>query len=68
MRETRVRSLIKTLTWQFLVLILTFLAALGFKIDFWTSTVLAVFANGCITLAYYIHERIWNDIEFGKKD
>ena len=68
MRETCVRSIIKTFTWEILVLILSYLAATGMQINFWTSTILALFANICIILAYYVHERIWNDIKFGKKN
>ena len=62
MREKRSRSLIKTMTWRIIALGLSYLTAIAFGVDSCTSLKLVLVANGCSTLAYYIHERVWDKI------
>ena len=60
MRDRKTRSLMKTITWRIIALGLSYVVAIGFGVDSWTSVKLVIVANGCSTIAYYIHERIWN--------
>ena len=64
--ETHIRSILKTISWRFFATIITFLTA-------WllTGTVDVAMKIGLLdTLikmgAYYVHERGWNNLNFGK--
>lgn len=56
--ETHKRSIIKSITWR---VIATLIAA------YWVGFEVAILMNIVQTIAYYIHERIWVNINWGKK-
>ena len=67
MTESNKRSLVKTISWRLTgssaTFIITYLIAGDFTIA-GTVAVIQVIAN---TLLYYVHERLWNKINWGRK-
>lgn len=65
--EHRTRSLVKSFTYRFSVVVLdfTFIYLLTERLDFATGFV--IISNVYSTIAYYFHERIWDRIRWGKK-
>jgi len=67
MTESNKRSLIKTISWRLTgssaTFIITYLIAGDFAIA-GTVAVIQIIAN---TLLYYVHERLWNKINWGRK-
>ena len=66
-KEYWTRSLVKAVTYRIIIIILDFtviyLLTGRFDLAFWFMVV----SNIYTTIAYYIHERIWNRIEWGRK-
>jgi uncharacterized membrane protein len=65
-KESRYRSILKTLAWRLVVLFLDFSIALLLIGDFELATSFAIIKFILATSAYYIHERIWNRINWGR--
>ncbi len=65
--ETLSRSVIKTVTYRLLIVVLDFSAIYWFtgKINIALGFMLA--SNIYTTIAYFFHERIWDKIKWGKK-
>lgn len=67
MTESNKRSLVKTISWRLTgssaTFIITYLIAGDFTIA-GTVAVIQVIAN---TLLYYVHERLWNKINWGRE-
>ena len=64
--ETRTRTIIKALTWRVIATLTTTTIALLMtqKVNF---ALTIGFIDTCIKLAiYYFHERIWNNVKFGR--
>jgi uncharacterized membrane protein len=60
------RTILKTITWRVIAFLISFII-----VYIWTGRViesveLAIILNIIKMLAYYIHERVWNNIKFGK--
>jgi uncharacterized membrane protein len=66
MKETFNRSLIKTISWRLIVLVIDFSIAYLFTQNFDLSSKLAIAKLIAASLFYLIHERIWNKINWGK--
>lgn len=67
-KETNGRSLIKTLSWRFWATVTTILLVYGF-----TGRVDTAFYVGGVEIVaklvlYYLHERVWNRVSYGRKD
>lgn len=66
-KEYWTRSLAKALTYRILIVILDFtviyLLTGKFDIAFWFMLISNVYTS----VAYYIHERVWNRIDWGRK-
>ena len=60
------RSLVKTLSWRFVVLILDFIIAYLFTRDFGISSKLALAKMAVASVFYLLHERAWNKVIWGK--
>ena len=65
-KETWSRALTKTITYRIFILILDFIAVflLTGKINIAIGFMLA--SNIYTTIGYYIHERVWDHIKWGK--
>lgn len=55
--ETHKRSIVKSITWR---VIATLIAA------WWVGFEVAIIMNIVQTIAYYIHERLWVHIDWGR--
>lgn len=64
--EQKKRTLVKTLTWRVIALITTIIVVYLYSGDIHESLVIGIAANGLKMVLYYIHERIWNKIGFGR--
>jgi len=65
--ESRKRSLVKTISWRIVALVITMLVSFIWLREWTTSIALALAANGIKALLYYLHERVWDRIGFGRK-
>ena len=65
--ESRKRSLVKTISWRFIATAITMLVSYIWLGEWAASIALALTANGIKALVYYLHERRWNRIDFGRK-
>jgi len=60
------RSFIKALTWRVIALLVTIIAVYLYSGDLKESLVVGVGANAAKFFLYYMHERIWNKVGFGR--
>jgi uncharacterized membrane protein len=65
--ESHTRTLIKSITWRIIAVIVAFVVAYAFTHKPVESGGIAITANIINMIAYYIHERVWNKINFGRK-
>ncbi len=65
--ESRRRSIAKTVTWRVIATTITVLVSYIWLEEWATSIALAITANGMKALLYYLHERSWNRIDFGRR-
>jgi uncharacterized membrane protein len=65
--DTNKRSLIKTISWRITGSGATFFVAYLISDNFNISSTIALLQLVTNTILYYIHERIWNKINWGKK-
>lgn len=65
--ESHKRTLVKSITWRFIAVIVAFIVAYFFTKKPVESSIMAIVINLINMVAYYIHERIWNKINFGRK-
>ena len=61
------RSVIKSVTWRLIAVTVTILISYIWLREWSSSIVLSLTANGIKALLYYLHERGWNRIDFGRK-
>ena len=64
--EHHKRTLIKTITWRVIALLVTIIAVYIYSGDVKGSLAVGVAANGLKMVLYYMHERVWNRIHFGR--
>ena len=64
--DTIVRSIAKTLSWRLTGTFCTFLISFIILGDITTSSTIAMVQLIFNTIMFYIHERIWNIIKWGK--
>ncbi|MGH7141164.1 MAG: DUF2061 domain-containing protein [Minisyncoccia bacterium] len=67
LKESRLRTLLKTVSWRVtatvlgFIVVFTYTGKLSLSID--TSVLVGIFN----TVAYYFHERAWNRLSWGRK-
>lgn len=66
--DSKIRSLTKTISWRITGTLCTFLISLAILGDISTSSAIAIIQLTFNTIAFYIHERIWNLIKWGKQN
>ena len=64
--DTIIRSLAKTISWRLTGTFCTFLISFIILGDITTSSTIALIQLIFNTIMFYIHERIWNIIKWGK--
>jgi len=60
------RSLVKALTWRVIAFLVTIIAIYIYTKDIKESLVVGIAANIVKIFLYYIHERIWNRVKYGR--
>jgi len=66
--ETHSRTILKTITWRILATITALLVTYYYTKDWKLSLTVGLVMAFYKTILYYIHERVWNKISFGRKD
>jgi adenylylsulfate kinase len=64
--ETLNRSIVKTVSYRFVILILDFTAIYLFTGKIKIALGFMIVSNIYTTVGYFIHERIWDKIKWGK--
>jgi uncharacterized membrane protein len=67
MTETRKRSMMKSLTWRTICILVSIITAyfLTGKLD--VSVAIGTVYNAITMILYYFHERFWNKLEWEKQ-
>jgi uncharacterized membrane protein len=60
------RSFIKSITWRIVAVLITMAAVYMYSKDLKESLVVGIGANLVKFLLYYWHERLWNNVTFGR--
>ena len=68
MSDTARRSLVKTISWRITGSGATFIIAYSISGNFTVSGTIAAIQLVCNTILYFIHERVWNNIGWGRSD
>ena len=66
LNDSRIRSIVKTLTWRVTGSFATFLIAWIIGGDLAVAGTIAVIQIIANTILYYCHERVWNLISWGR--
>jgi len=64
--EQHRRTLVKTITWRVVALTTTIIVVYAYSGDVKGSLVIGVGANFIKMFLYYVHERMWNRVRFGR--
>ena len=66
MKETHLRSVVKSISWRIIATLTTIVLVFIFTGSFSLSLGIGCFDVAAKTVFYYLHERAWNSISFGK--
>jgi uncharacterized membrane protein len=66
MIDRPVRSIVKTISWRITGSASTFLIAFAISDNFGVAGSIAVIQLVANTILYYLHERVWNKMNFGR--
>ncbi len=61
------RSVVKSITYRVLIVISTFIVSYILTGQPGTSVGITVLVNLAGTIIYYVHERVWNKIHWGRR-
>jgi len=64
--EQHKRTLIKTITWRLIALAVTIIVVYAYSGDIKESLAVGFTANIIKMFIYYVHERVWNRVHFGR--
>ncbi len=64
--DSRRRSIIKTITWRILALLITITVSFAILGSWSVSIAIGILSNLLKTLFYYMHERLWEITNWGK--
>lgn len=65
--ELRRRSIVKSITWRVFGILITMLVVYQYNKDIKKSLIVSLCVNAVKIILYYLHERFWNRIDFGRK-
>ena len=68
MNDTRTRTIVKTLTYRLTAWAFTIFWTYLFVEDVAGATIFSTLLHIALSIDYYIHERIWDKITWGKSD
>lgn len=66
MKETRIRSIVKAISWRFIATLTTIIIVFIFTGNIILSVGIGFFELLSKLILYYLHERVWNIINWGK--
>lgn len=64
--ETKKRSVVKTVTWKIIATSITLFTVYFFTGSFLGSVKITIVAAIIGMTSFYIHERVWNRVQWGK--
>lgn len=64
--ESLQRSLLKTIVWRIVATLITFIVVYGFTGAINKSTTITLSVAALLAVGYYINERIWDKIQWGR--
>ena len=64
--ETLQRSLVKTIVWRIIATAITFMTVFAFTGALNKSTTITLTAAALLAVGYYLNERIWDKIRWGR--
>ena len=67
-REKRLRSITKATLYRVVSIIVDSAVAYFFTRNIGTTFTIVIIVNGYSTVLYYIHERLWAHISWGRKE
>jgi len=67
MADTHSRTLVKSLVWRAWCFVCTYALMLMFGRSWQEATLFSVILGVCLFVSYYIHERLWDRVPWGKK-
>ncbi|MEK7509871.1 MAG: DUF2061 domain-containing protein [Patescibacteria group bacterium] len=65
--ETKTRSLVKTILWRIIATLVTWVVVFVFTGTAVESLKITLVAAVASMTAYYVHERVWNVVRWGKE-
>ncbi|NWG10977.1 DUF2061 domain-containing protein [Candidatus Bathyarchaeota archaeon] len=65
--DSKLRSIVKAATWRIIALFLSIIISFAIIGSWSVSVAIGVATNLLKTLVYYIHERLWEKINWGRK-
>lgn len=65
--ESHKRSIAKSVTWRVIAVAVTMLISYIWLGDWGSSIALSLIANAIKAVLYYLHERGWNRLDFGRE-
>ncbi len=65
--DSHARSLVKAISWRVIAFVITFIVVYVVTKEATLSIWVAIVANVLKTIFYYLHERTWNKITWGKQ-
>ena len=68
MSETKKRSIAKSVTWRIICIVVSIVTAYFLTGKFELSVTIGSVYNAITMVLYYFHERLWNILEWGKKN
>jgi uncharacterized membrane protein len=66
-KETKERSIVKSMTFRMVVILTDLVAVYALTRRIGATIAITVFTNLASTVFYFLHERVWNDISWGRQ-
>ena len=68
MKETRKRSIVKSIVWRFICVVVSIVISFFLTAKWDIAVAIGSSYNIITMLLYYFHERMWNRVKWGKSD
>ena len=66
MRDSLARSLSKTILWRVIATLITLVVVYMFTGELRQATTITLIVASILAVGYYIHERVWDNIDWGR--
>jgi uncharacterized membrane protein len=68
MRETRKRSVVKSISWRIICIVVSILTSFVLTGKWDIAVAIGTVYNAITMILYYFHERTWNRIKWGREE